>query len=737
MLFAYAQDFTDVSKQAGIDFLPVRNHIGISWGGIAVIDYNNDGYDDIYIPGGDTSDALYRNNGNGTFSNIIVESGIKKITDKFVTLTAIAGDIDNDGFTDLLVTTFSFRDSINTFGTLILLKNNGNSTFTDISIPSNVGRDTFLSGACSFGDVNNDGYLDIYVGGLINNRHDYNTVQYKANIPYKWQMGPDKLYLNQKNATFKDVAKEIGIVDPGASLGAAFFDYNNDANIDLYTANDDFATPDSTFPNKLFENQFSKSNFIDVAGKVNVDERNTAMGIAVGDYDENGFLDLYVTYCGRNSLLNNDGKGNFKNMAFVAGVENDDVIVADSANSSKNVDYTYTPYPGFVGLDSSKIYYCKKGTNDCIHLNFYIKVLDVGTEEFHAWPIFKLVGNNMYLEMEKNKISNFCFPLEDNYEIKFSVEPFSHGIEKVEYNNSKLPTTGWGANFLDYNNDGLLDLYVANGSEGYSGAMFDNTNSLYQNIGKGRFKDITQTSGANTPWSSRGSVTLDYDNDGDQDIFVMNMDYDSTINTTIKPYCILYRNNLLKDGYNNWLEIKLKGINANIDGVGAMLKAHIGFKTLIRQIDGGSSHMSSSTKIAHFGLGPYRKVDSLEVIWPGGVKQMVYNVAVNEKITIIQDGKEPFSNKIETLDSVLTYAYYNKINNTLDFKITSKNTKDVKLEVYDKIANKMKDVYSGEVTKNKTYAFTVSTKKYKSGIYYYKIVTPKGAISRKINVIRN
>lgn len=737
MLFAYTQDFTDVSKQAGINHIPyrVQNVMKVGWGGICVIDYNNDGYDDLYLPGGDTSDALYSNNRDGTFTNVIAETGIKKITDKFVTLSAIAGDINNDGFTDLFITTFSPRDSLNSWGTPILLQNNGKGTFIDISVLSNIAKDTLLPGACAFGDINNDGYLDLYVGNLVSNRLDYNNTTFKGNVPYKWHMGTDKLYLNNKNGTFRDIAKEIGIVDSGANLGAAFWDFNNDGNMDLYTANDDFATPYNIFPNKLFKNLFPKLEFIDVASKANVDERNTAMGVTVGDYDENGFLDLYVTYCGKNSLLKNEGNGNFTNNAFVAGVENDDVQI-DTMNTNQNVDYTYTPFPGFVGIDTSQLDYCKKGSNECMHHNFYIKVLDVGDEKFHAWPIFKIIDNNMYLEMEKNKISNFCFPLEDDFEIKFSVKPFSHGTEKVEYKNNRLPTTGWGANFLDYNNDGLLDLYVANGSEGYTGAMFDNTNSLYQNIGKGRFKDVSQTSGANTPWSSRGSVLLDYDNDGDQDIFVMNFPYDAKLKLEKYPYSILYRNNLEKNGYNNWLEVKLKGIASNSEGVGAMLKAHIGFRTIIRQIDGGSSHMSSSTKIAHFGLGPYRKVDSLEIIWPGGQKQMVYNISINQILTVIQNGNEPISNKLNTPDSVSLNVLFDKKNEVLNFKILSKNTKTVKVEIYDSTAKKCSDVFYGKVMKGKQYDFPVNTKNYKSGIYIYKIITPMRVFCRKIKIER-
>jgi len=176
--------FTDVSRAAGVDFLPSRLMKGISFGGIAVIDYNNDGFEDVYVPGGSSLDVLYKNNGDGTFTNVIQEAGISTIVDSIVTLGVISADINNDGFTDLFITTAFPYDTTQTFfSPNILLLNNGNGTFKDISFSSNISKDSAFSGAACFGDINNDGFIDLYVSNLVSDREIFKGQLWDASAP--------------------------------------------------------------------------------------------------------------------------------------------------------------------------------------------------------------------------------------------------------------------------------------------------------------------------------------------------------------------------------------------------------------------------------------------------------------------------------------------------------------------------------------------------------------------------
>lgn len=730
-----AQEFTDISKNAGINFLPDRNFKGLSWGGIAVIDINNDGYDDLYLPGGSGDDALYKNNGDGTFTNIINTIGTKHITDKTVTLGAIAGDINNDGFSDLFITTFAPVDSSLVFSPNLLFLNNGNETFTDITYSSGIGLDSIFSGAASFGDINNDGYIDLFVSNLVSDRNIFNNQIWDV-ADLIWEMSPDHLYLNNRDNTFTEISKTLNLIDPGAGLACGFFDSNNDANIDLYTANDDFGTPRDTFPNKLFINQFPINNYIDIAQKANVDEKNTSMGIAFGDYDENGYLDFYITYCGRKSLYKNNSNNTFENKAYVAGVEDDDVPIDDNMNGFTNVEYTYTPYPGFVGGDTSKFSYCKVGTNDCWTYNLYVNVVDVHPDStYYPWTTFKYDKFNAFLEVRKDKIANFCFPLDKRFELKFNNIPFKHGEEKIEVSKGKVPSTGWGANFLDYDNDGLLDLYVSNGNETPEGALYDNTNSLYKNIGKGRFTNVSNNSGANCPWPSRGSVILDYDNDGDVDIFVQNLPYSEENTITKLPHSILYQNNLEKTGYNNWIEMNLEGVQSNKKGIGAFITCYIGYRKLIKQVDGGSSHMSISSNTVHFGLGPYKKIDSILIVWPGGANQKLYNISINQKIKIKQECPiTHYSYYFNQVDDPIL-IHYTKDNPNIKFSFINKISTELSLDIYNIKGDKLITLYSGNGKQLKGKPISFDTKNIPNGFYYYELKINNKTYRNIVNIL--
>ncbi len=522
--------FTDVTSTAGINFRHqsgnrIKNYIvEAKGGGGAFFDYNNDGYLDVYLVNGSRFSAypagsaptnvLYHNQGNGTFVDYTTQSASG---DPRWGMGCVAGDYDNDGDQDLYITNY---------GPNTLYANQGNGTFIDIGSQAKVALESW-STAAVFGDYDNDGDLDLYVAQYVDfvpQAIPPRAGMWKGVLVFAGPRGlpaaPDVLYRNNGDASFTDITTSAGISasTPWYGLGAVFGDYNNDGLADLYIAND-------SAPNFLYHNN-GDGTFTDVGPRAGVafGEGGTlqaGMGIAYGDYNNDGQRDYYVTHFedDYNTLYHNHGNGTFSVTSFTSG----------------------------LGHPSQ-------------------------------------------------------------------------------------PNLGFGACFLDYDNDGDQDLAVANGHvypqmHHVRPNGTAEPNQLFQNLGPAhnfRYSEITAPAFAQLS-TSRGSCLGDYDNDGDQDVLFLNLEASPNL--------------LRNDGGNkhHWLNISLQGTRSNRYGIGAKVHVTAGNIVQIFEITAGGSFMSHNDIRAHFGLGTNKLVDQLDVHWPSGQIQTLTQIAANQFIVL----KEP------------------------------------------------------------------------------------------------
>jgi len=503
--------FKDVTKEAGINHV-FKVYEGMFGGGACVIDYNNDGYEDVYITGGMNDDVLYKNNGNGTFTNVFEQSGLT-ITKKYVTQGVCGADVNRDGYVDLFITTITSRNKKQAIPREInlLFLNNGNSTFRDATKEYGLDQMYSFSTGGSFGDLNADGWPDIYVGNYFNQYEGKLSVINDATVVGANQIAKGYLLLNEGGKKFKDVYEDYGLDFKGFGWGGVFTDYDNDGDQDLFV-NHDFGYKRT--PNMLLENEYPKEKFVDVAKEKKVDLRINSMGTAIGDYNNDGWMDYYFTNIRSNYFMVNQGAGK----------------------------------------------------------PFVNKAKDLGMDFF---------------------------------------------------------AISWGANFADFDHDGDVDLFVANGD--LNPDCHPMANFYFENNG-GKFQEKAIVYGLAGYGIGRGSVIFDYDNDGDLDLLVVNQE--PVLSYPVPSITRLYRNDSAKG---NWIKIALKGVQAESHGIGSKIEVQAGGKKMIREIDGGgSSHLSQNSVIAHFGLGKAAKIDTITVYWTGGNKQTITHIKANQLITITE-----------------------------------------------------------------------------------------------------
>ena len=511
----HAQHFIEAQTAAGIDH--VSDHFALMGGGAAFFDADRDGDDDLYLTTGLNADNFYLNNGDGTFTLRTEEAGLSG-TDSYYTTGVTVGDVDNDGYQDIFV--YTWRNDDGNLGRNLLYRNNGDGTFTeDWPFPA----DTAFTMGATFLDYNLDGWLDLYVVNYVEIAdfiYDGGTI-----IGFEHTCFGNRFYQNNGDGTFTEVAADLNLEDTGCALATAATDFNNDGAMDLYIAND---FGEWIEPNKLYENNYPSSNFTEVGEATGSDLRMYGMGIAIGDIDQDLDFDYYVTNFGRNELIRNDG-GTFTNITDECGAA-DEWVVQDTSLA-----------------------------------------------------------------------------------------------------------IGWGTAFLDIDNDTDLDLYVANGyvpGPDFIPSTFLMNDKLFLNEGELPFADVGEAYGITNPYVSRGMAYSDYDNDGDLDILSVVLNGPSNIEEGYAT--LLYRNEA--GNQNNWLEVKLEGIDANRDAYGSKVIVYADGKALLREVDGGSSHASHPSSRLHFGLGQATTVDSIEIIWTGGLRtQMVYENGINQILHIEED----------------------------------------------------------------------------------------------------
>jgi len=525
-------EYSDVTSQVGIRFKHNSGAFGKKYlpetmgNGVCVLDYDNDGWQDILLvnsmdwpehKSGKSFPALYHNNHNGTFTDVTAKAGLAV---EMYGLGCAVADYDNDGYPEIYITTV---------GKNRLFHNQGNGTFVDVTAKAGVADPGFSTSAVWF-DYDNDGKLDLFVAHYVewsvqSDRHcslDGKHKSYCTPQTYKGQSST--LYHNKGNGVFENVTRHAGLYDPKSkSLGIALLDYDNDGWLDLFVAND-------TEPNKLYRNQHD-GTFTDVALAAGIaygesGAARAGMGTDAGDYDNSGWQSLVIGNFTNESmaLYHNDGSGLFTDLAPASGI----------------------------------------GKMSARSLTF-------------------------------------------------------------------------AAFFFDYDLDGMLDIFAANGHVSDDISVVQPTVKyaqpphVFHNQGKNKFEDVTAKLGPalQQPVVGRGAAYLDFDNDGDLDLLI----------TANNGSTRLLRNDHANQ--NDMLRIKTVGRRSNRDGIGAKvsLKAAKGAR-LFGMVKTGSSYLSQSELPLTFGLGRPEdgKTVSLEIIWPSGQKDSISNVKPNQFITV-QEGK--------------------------------------------------------------------------------------------------
>jgi hypothetical protein len=509
--------YVDVAQQAGLTIPNVwggvksKKYIVEAKGsGLAFFDFDHDGWLDIYLTNGmrfeetytpenAPTSHLYKNNRDGTFTDVTAKSGLARTGWQ---TGVCVGDYDNDGWDDLFC---------GAWGHNVLWHNNGDGTFTDVTKKAGLTEERVRWGTgCTWLDYDRDGRLDLFVCNYI--ELDISKVPIPGQTGYcQWKgipvmCGPrglpgglNILYHNNGDGTFTDVSEKAGVLKPGPrySITAVSYDFDNDGWPDIYVAVD-------SEPSILFHNNHD-GTFEDIgvmAGcAYNEDGQEQAgMGLGVADYDGDGWLDIFKTNFQDDTcdLYHNNGDGTFTDVTFVSGV----------------------------------------GVN-------------------------------------------------------------------TQYVN-------WGAGFVDYDNDGWADIFHVTGHvypeiESYNlDAQFKSPRIVYRNLGNGKFKDVSAQmgSGVTQKMSSRGCAFGDYDNDGDIDVLVLNMN---------DPLSLLRNEGGNK---NNWIKIKLVGTKCNRTAIGARVRVVTGKHAQMDEVHCGTSVMSQSDLRLHFGVGQAKLIDLIEVKWP-------------------------------------------------------------------------------------------------------------------------
>ena len=489
-------------------------------GGVIADDFDNDGYLDVVVSTWDVEGQIrfFRNNQDGTFSDRTEAAGLLGL---YGGLNIIQADYNNDGNVDILVLRGAWLGEHGRHPNS-LLRNNGNGTFTDVTLDAGLGDVHYPSQTASWGDYDSDGDLDLYIG----------------NETSEALVAPNQLFRNNGNGTFTDVAAAAGVMNHAYAKAVIWGDYDGDRLLDLYVSNR-FGS------NRLYRNT-GEGTFVDMAQRLGVDQPTESFPAWFWDFDNDGVLDLYVS-------------------AYAARIEH---LAADTLGLPVNAEL-------------SRLY---RGT-----------------------------GEGRFEEVSRRY-------------------------------NLVRPTAAMGANFGDLDNDGYLDFYLGTGYPPYESLM---PSVMYRSQNGKGFSDVTYAGGFGHLQKGHGVFFADLDHDGDQDVFEqMGGAYPGD-----RFGNVLYEN----PGFgNNWITIKLVGVDSNRSAIGARIRADViedeTRRSIYRHVNSGGSFGANPLRQT-IGIGKASRIELLEVFWPTtGATQTFSDVPVGQIIQIVE-GEESYSTlQLKTLN---------------------------------------------------------------------------------------
>ncbi|WP_074408445.1 VCBS repeat-containing protein [Aquimarina megaterium] len=558
-----------------------------------------------------------------TFENKILESEqlhYYKYLYIYIGGGVAAADFNNDGLEDLFFTSNIYHNK--------LFLNKGNFQFEDITIKSGIKKRAGFDTGVSIVDINNDGFLDIY----INRAGWYEGDEKLANM----------LYINNGNLTFTEQAKRHGLADTNRSIASTFFDYDKDGDLDVYITN-------------------APAEF-DLSGKI---------------IDINKIQNSKKTQFFKSSdrLYNNDGKGNFTDVSVQAGILPDlgfglNAQVGDLNNDGWQDIYVSNDFigPDFAYINNKNGTFSEKRNSLFKHISYYSMGSDIGdinNDGFNDLMVLDMSPEDHVRSkttMSMMSIDRFNKMVKNDHH-----HQYMHNVMQLNNRNgsfseiahmSGLAQTDWSWSvlFADFDLDGFNDIYVTNGiyrdvvdhdmNIKINNTINDKrntlkeedfykftqklpqqklTNYLFKNKGNLKFDNITEDWSDEKPTFSNGAVYVDLDNDGDLDIVTNNLDENATI----------LRNNARKINTNNFLQFTFKGPKENVFGVGTTIKIYQNDgKILTRQLINARGYLSSMSNTLHFGLGKDTVVPKIEIIWSDGNRQHLTNIKANQLLSI-------------------------------------------------------------------------------------------------------
>jgi hypothetical protein len=549
--------FTDVAPSMGVD--DVGNGQGVS-----SIDFNNDGFIDIFLVNNGQPCRLFQNDSGVGFTDVASTLGVNNNGNG---RGNAIGDFNNDGLTDIVIGNYSQS---------CILYRNDSTAFTNVTTSAGMNL-TSWGGSINWFDYNSDSRLDCYIGN--------DGIPSHANY----------LFENNDLSTFTEVAASVGLTDDHSTLSTATADYDNDGDLDLFIGNQSGSPTGILYRN-------DGGTFTDVSTTSSLETYSYTWGADWGDFDNDGDLDLYLA------------NSNAANQCFV-----------------NNGDGTFTESAATLGIAD--------------------------------------------------------------------------------------PTQSFSCGWADFDNDGDLDLYVANGSSG--------VDKLYRNDGAS-FTDVAALVGTNDMRHSNSTTWVDFNNDGFLDLYLSNNGSENR----------LYMSNA--GNSNHWLELKLVGVTVNRSAIGARVRIVAGGSSQIREVQGGSGHNGQNSLPVEFGLGSNEMVDSIIVNWPGGPVDMHTNIAADQILTVTEGQiivSVEMSNYNVPAGYVLSQNYPNPFNPSTTIEYSIPERTDVKLTIINIVGEKVAELVNLTMDAG-SYSIKFNAANLPSGVYFYTLQAGDFVTSKKMILLK-